>query len=349
MAHHREAQVECVQCNRRFLKHKLPVHMNHHVDPVVFSCDSCPFTAKTRRDLKTHIARVHLKVRTKQCNYCYGCFFNQKELKVHMKSCKYVPEEEKPKIQSFKLPSSKPPQLYKCQFCDATFANIYTRRSHEEVHRNSERNISFPCQVCEKVYPTLKHLNRHRIFHGLRKYKCDLCQKGFSHKKQLHSHLFIHLHLGVVCKICNKVFKSKFHLKNHQKKRPIKPKKYQCDICGVMLASKKSAVEHRLIHKDEKPHTCTKCGARFRSYSSIMRHDSDVHQGKKAYQCKLCDKSFSQGCSLKRHINDVHEKIKAHKCDICGWSFAQKSGLKSHKARCERNLDSQDAESKSSS
>ena len=330
---HMEAFVRCDQCNKSVRKSQLYQHMKDHIDPDIYSCDQCSFISNRKQDLKNHVEGCNKKWKRHECKFCFNLFLHKRGLRSHIKRgrCAQMPDKDKPKPM-MKKPK---PHSFNCKICDAKFSTKNLLNRHEDGHKNMDLNISFPCLLCDKVFWTSRALYQHMRYHEVRKYTCDLCQKKFATRDSIRMHLLSHLNLGVKCEFCKRTFKSPVHLSNHQKQRCLNPRKYQCDLCGKFLASQSSADEHRRIHTGERPYTCTKCGASFRTYPSLKRHDSDVHQGNKNYRCDMCDTSFSQNSTLQRHINDVHKKIKAHKCEACGWRFAQKSGLKSHQARCE--------------
>ena len=65
---------------------------------------------------------------THKCNFCEKSFFTKTILELHMKS---VHEKKK------------------CDFCDEEFASGKVLKNHVHNHHN---NISFECDVCEKVF-----------------------------------------------------------------------------------------------------------------------------------------------------------------------------------------------------
>ena len=56
------------------------------------------------------------------------------------------------------------------------------------------------------------------------------------------------------------------------KSQPKKQKRYECNICGKMVAQQASLKEHMYIHLDQRPHKCVHCGKGFRKKSALSQH-----------------------------------------------------------------------------
>ena len=67
------------------------------------------------------------------------------------------------------------------------------------------------------------------------------------------------------------------------------PNKFNCEICGKKLSTKKG----------------------------LEYHIDCVHLNVKKFKCHICEKSYGKIIYLNQHIKTVHINIKDSKCDIC--------------------------------
>ncbi|XP_006814331.1 uncharacterized protein LOC100369957 [Saccoglossus kowalevskii] len=109
---------------------------------------------------------------------------------------------------------------------------------------SSDQN-SFMCEVCNKVFPLQRLLNRHMKCHSaIRKYHCAYCGKGFNDTFDLKRH--VRTHTGVrpyKCEHCGKSFTQRCSLESHLSKvhnmshsyayKQRRTKIYVCEECGV--------------------------------------------------------------------------------------------------------------------
>ena len=132
-------------------------------------------------------------------------------------------------------------------------------------------------------------------------------------------------------RICGQVLTSKASALNHALiHKGIKP--WQCNLCNNRFSSKANLNQHILIHTGEKPHQCHICHKRFRGKGTLRDH-LITHTGEKPHRChfKGCNKAYGRRRGLTRHFLS-HFKEKTFVCKIagCGKAYQSQSGLKHH-------------------
>lgn len=81
------------------------------------------------------------------------------------------------------------------------------------------------------------------------------------------------------CEICNGLFASKYSLKTHkQVKHDGNSKKHPCEFCDKSFPSKGQLVVHKRCHTKEKVFVCSVCGKGFSHRESLVTH-STIHTG----------------------------------------------------------------------
>ncbi|XP_033641730.1 uncharacterized protein LOC117301845 [Asterias rubens] len=137
-------------------------------------------------------------------------------------------------------------------------------RSRHSNHLSSGVTVgdgSFLCEVCNKVFPLQRLLNRHMKCHSaLKRYNCAFCSKGFNDTFDLKRH--VRTHTGVrpyKCERCNKAFTQRCSLESHLSK------------------------VHRLLHdyqykqRRSKVFVCEECGRTTENAEDHYEHIRDVH------------------------------------------------------------------------
>nr|XP_009942405.1 PREDICTED: zinc finger protein 335 [Opisthocomus hoazin] len=147
----------CRICGSRFLTHDdLRFHVNSHEanDPQLFKCLQCSYRSRRWSSLKEHM---------------------------------------------FNHVGSKP---YKCEEC--SYTSVYKKDviRHSTVHSRDRKKRadpppklnSFPCPVCNRIYPMQKRLTQHMKTHSTEKpHMCDKCGKSFKKRYTFKMHLLTHI------------------------------------------------------------------------------------------------------------------------------------------------------------
>lgn len=157
-------------------------------------------------------------------------------------------------------------------------AYMNKKQINEQNVTNRMKEKKFKCDVCNKVFRSKGHLNRHCLTHfGAKPYLCENCGTGFNQRSTLKTHTLIHKKVNPFsCKWCGQQFRHKQTLVNH-----------------VMSI-------HGYIAEAGNLYECDKCKKKFINKAKLRRHYRS-HSGEKPFKCNICDKSFTQNINLKTH------------------------------------------------
>lgn len=113
----------------------------------------------------------------------------------------------------------------------------------------------------------------------------------------------------------NELFTKQCNLKTFYSSNNI----HECLICGEILKSNASKMQHAIEHEKS---LCCKCGEFFESQMALKTHTKNFHlnngTSRKPHRCpkRNCSKAFHSLKLLNKHIRD-HVKGKDHKCVKC--------------------------------
>lgn len=161
---------ERMEKERNLFNNKVPNSVNDKPpdnSEVKATCPQCNKTFRRLFNMRTHVNRVHNKVKPFTCNTCDKAFATNSDLKQHM----VVHGQGK---------------MFSCEICNRQFSNRDSIILHRKQH--SQQRTHF-CSVCNKGFYKASCLNRHLRTHtGERPYECTFCLKCFSQSTTLKAH-----------------------------------------------------------------------------------------------------------------------------------------------------------------
>ncbi|NXF13991.1 ZN335 protein, partial [Smithornis capensis] len=235
----------CRICGSRFLTHDdLRFHVNSHEanDPQLFKCLQCSYRSRRWSSLKEHM---------------------------------------------FNHVGSKP---YKCEECNYT--SVYKKDviRHSTVHSRDRKKRadpppklnSFPCPVCNRVYPMQKRLTQHMKTHSTEKpHMCDKCGKSFKKRYTFKMHLLTHI-------------------------QAIANRRFKCEFCDYVCEDKKVLLNHQLSHMNDKPYKCNICKYSTFREDFLVSHMAVKHTGGKPFACEFCHFTTKHKKNLRLHVQCRH-------------------------------------------
>ncbi|XP_061486683.1 zinc finger protein 335 isoform X2 [Rhineura floridana] len=235
----------CRICGSRFLTHEdLRFHVDSHEggDPQLFRCLQCSYRSRRWSSLKEHM---------------------------------------------FNHVGSKP---YKCEECNYT--SVYRKDviRHSAVHKRDKKKradpppkrSSFPCPVCNRVYPMQKRLTQHMKTHSTEKpHMCDKCGKSFKKRYTFKMHLLTHI-------------------------QPVANRRFKCEFCDHVCEDKKLLLKHQLLHIHDKPYRCSLCPYATVREDFLLSHMAVKHTGGKPFACEFCHFTTKHKKNLRLHVQCRH-------------------------------------------
>lgn len=307
--------LKCLTCGLRFnFKSILTKHcLKLHVDGPEATCGVCGERPDPPEDLRRHL-EAHNKLC--RCETCGRYFLTKRGLEQHSVTCQ----------TGRRAPPKDTTGSFQCDRCPRSFSFRSELHTHYITHSGE---TPYRCEVCGKGLSTFPSYARHKLKHsGQRNYSCKECGKTFSCEFYMKRHQKTH---GVrekphLCEICSKAFLTKTELKVHQARMHGEAPAVVCPVCGKTLRG--ALGSHMKIHNQERPFSCSECGATFRTNSALKNH-LDIHLQRKRFSCSVCQYKCSRKEHLKVHMS-THTGLKPYRCPECDQGFTQSHCLKSH-------------------
>lgn len=219
-------------------------------------------------------------------------------------------------------------KTYPCDKCNKCYPSKLSLEEHKKSH---EDDSYLQCSMCHLKYKRKIGLKYHQIrVHSNvdPKFMCDYCGKRFKLKLDLSVHIEkIHMGITHICKICGKVVKNITHHEwQHDRAAKKVVYKYSCDLCPKKFTTRNNLDNHLLMHKDG--FKCTLCDEVFSSPFALGSHKSTKHRP--GATCPICEKAFNSTSNFYQHVL-THAGVRPYKCDICGEDFTQRSSVLRHR------------------
>ena len=162
-----------------------------------------------------------------------------------------------------------------------------------------ERQTSFPCEQCDKVFKYKKGMREHmrRIHTDRTIVECTICKAkicNFSMTRHVRTQ---HMKTAFECKKCSRNFSKQEILDRHMSS---KHKKHYCLFCTKVFPDNRKLTSHMRIYHELRPYPCPACNRFFTTKQGMHQHLL-LHTGKRPYTCDICGDTFIQKSNLNFH------------------------------------------------
>ncbi|XP_050683677.1 zinc finger protein 883-like [Leptidea sinapis] len=335
------------------------VHVKWVTD-VKFACSFCSEERSSKDDLDTHVLE-HKEMKLIKCTLCKKVFAKLEDLDKHKCSdvsananadnqqeegasstgtmCEQVPLAD----VIARLPDNEcVSEICLCESCGCVCVG------QEELNRHRDEDhpeLSPRCQLCDKVFSSVKTAARHRTSckSRERKFPCESCGARFAHEMSLNKHI-LRAHRGQTvrvrfdeervaaahcCDICSVKFSRKDLLARHANVHRPSDKVFECDTCKKKFHRRSNLRQHMRVHEGKTSAClCLYCGRGFSNSSNLIVH-MRRHTGEKPYKCDFCGKGFPRSSDLQCHRRS-HTGEKPCICGVCGKGFSRSNKLSRH-------------------
>ncbi|CAF97984.1 unnamed protein product, partial [Tetraodon nigroviridis] len=296
---------------------KLQDHMNLHTGTRPYCCAECG-----KRFCQIYNYRVHLRTHAKtnrrpvnrlMCRVCRMGFASQGDLKAHLESTHFEKE------------------FYECDQCKQVFTSLKACENHVKLHMVTP---CFQCETCERNFPSMQRVTRHRRKKCRHLFKCTDCSLTFIRKTALLKHSFSHLGLlPYTCLRCH----CHFRLAKLYRRHKCEPGRITCVACLREFLSQEDFEQHKKdtgCWGNQEPKTdeirCLECGEKFDTKEELKKH-AGAHQ--RVLNCAECGKGFRSALLLMSHMGG-HAGQTPCLCQICGLGFPHQQNYESHFKTC---------------
>ncbi|XP_013134242.1 PREDICTED: zinc finger protein 25-like [Papilio polytes] len=217
-------ELKCAKCDMVFpYFHALNKHMNQHYNN--FVCETCGLGFVDKGRLGMH--QLRHEIGDFPCEICGKVFKSDQNKEIH------IDRVHRKRARVF------------CPKCDVRLMTHQQKLKHlVEVH--GEEPLSFPCNLCDKVFDARRTLTTHRRKEHLRdfRYECSYCGHKFFTKFALNNHLPTHTgERNFKCKVCEKSYPRMKTLKDHMRIHT-NDRRYRCHVCGLAFIQNCSLKGH---------------------------------------------------------------------------------------------------------
>ncbi|XP_037309683.2 zinc finger protein 1035 [Pungitius pungitius] len=287
-----------------------------------FPCHVCGKTFPTSEGLEDH-QLCHLGEKPHECAECGKCFFQASQLQQHERMHK---------------------SEYQCQACGRGFVTLFALRKHKHTHG---KNRPYRCSKCDFSFAGPLKLAEHMSTHREENFPCDICNRVFPSKSSRVEHRKSHSKTSD----CPLPLVREEHAMSASLSEGswVSPKelKYRCGVCSERFKDPEELSEHGCMEAKERPHSCSDCDKHFLHASHLEKHRTTSHLSlsNRGYRCNQCNNSFSTSQHFLYHLKShgvIAAELKQNTnatdvaqsngfiCPVCHLCFSNAAELMSH-------------------
>lgn len=283
-----------------------------------FPCHVCGKTFLTSESLEDH-QLCHLGKKPHECAECGKCFYQASQLQQHQRMHK---------------------SEFQCRLCGRGFVSLFALRKHKHTHG---RKRPFRCSKCHLSFRGPLHLAEHMSTHQEESFPCDICNRVFPSKSSRAEHRKSH----------SKSDERHSQAPKKEGQRPPsnsdafqKEFKYRCGVCSERFKDPEELSEHGCLESKGRLYSCLKCDKHFLHASHLKKHNNShrTSQANGDYRCNRCDTSFSSSKNFLSHLESHVSRLAGEsqedgkedtrsggfKCPVCPQFFKTATELIRH-------------------
>ena len=149
----------------------------------LYKCEFCNKDFFSKVTKKMHVAFIHKRKETYQCDICEKTYTHSKDLRKHFR-------EEHTKAEINEMPSNYD-NKFDCNFCGKTFKNLEDMYDHTELHygiKPLDKNRFYTCEFCQEKFTEEGYKKAHIAKMHKKTYQCDICEKECQSVTELRKH-----------------------------------------------------------------------------------------------------------------------------------------------------------------
>ncbi|XP_055849283.1 zinc finger protein 665 [Episyrphus balteatus] len=297
--------------------------------------ESVPKKRRSRGALRKKL-KFFKKDRVYECKFCAKVYHIKKPYEKHLRTLHKQTDEELREL--FKDEDKDIPDEYvhRCPICSKIYLMAKRLTTHLTFH-GPDGSLIHKCPgYCKMYFRTKEEAMDHAKEMHKECFHCNICDKYSQSPDALKIHKRTHFeqrrqaNRNLICDKCAKSFASRTSLNDHTRSNCGKDPLYRCEICDKKFSTAGILKTHSLLHKDETPYACDKCGKTFKIKAQYKTHIKMKHTDYKPFKCELCPKAYPYRESLLTHMT-VHTGLKRYACNGCSKRFTCISNLQAHR------------------
>lgn len=275
-----------------------------------FPCHVCGKTFTTSESLEDH-QRCHLGEKPYECAQCGQCFFQAGQLQQH---------ERKHKSE------------FQCRICGRGFVSLFALRKHKHT---SGKKRPYRCKRCPLYFTNFALLGEHMVCHREESFPCDICNRKFPSKSSRAEHRKIHLPKSSATELSDQSAVKTDNKPASLSRTATNELKYRCGVCCVRFRNPEELSEHGCLAGLERQYSCLECDKHFLHSSHLKKHLTTHKQpsSQNKYPCNQCNNHFSSPHGFLNHLRNHDENENSSKgfiCPICHQWFSSPAELVFH-------------------
>ncbi|KAK4809879.1 hypothetical protein QYF61_022710 [Mycteria americana] len=253
-------------------------------------CSSCAQQFMQKKDLQSHMIKLHGAPKPHACSTCSKCFLSRTELRLH---------------EAFKHRGEK---LFVCEECGHRASSRNGLQMHIKAKHRNER--PYVCEFCHHAFTQKANLNMHLRTHtGEKPFQCHLCGKTFRTQASLDKHNRTHTgERPFSCEFCDQRFTEKGPLLRHIASRHQEGRPHFCQICGKTFKAVEQLRVHVRRHKGVRKFECTECGYKFTRQVRPSLAPGTPAERAAPGEPALSSRLFLSQAHLRRHM-EIHDRV----------------------------------------